>query len=340
MKFMNMKRFGSIAMAGALALSLASPAFAASTQPKNSTIITGGYEDIPISVTVPTTGTAKINPYGLPVKMAKSDETTATISGQQITHEVLAVRNNGDVALDMSVKSFLVVPKGEVAITTAKDTGKGMKVDLQVAGLNDAKYAVSSADETLQDKLIDAFASPATWASAATVNAPAVAAGGDGTGVTVGTGNNVATLGAATVADGEVTYGKDSIALFRLKGDMAQEPVDNSSAENPWDSADGFTATVVFKFAPVPPSAGDANVTVAISNTTATATFNAGTSGLTAVAYAWSSGTPATATISGNTANATITDAGAGTGSTSVITVTVTLSNGATITGTATYTAP
>lgn len=55
MKFMNKKRFGSTVMAGALALSLAAPAFAANN---TSTTITGAYADIPIAVSVPTTGTA------------------------------------------------------------------------------------------------------------------------------------------------------------------------------------------------------------------------------------------------------------------------------------------
>lgn len=45
------------AMAGALALSLAVPAFAS-----NSTDITGTYQAVTIDVTVPTSGTAQINP--------------------------------------------------------------------------------------------------------------------------------------------------------------------------------------------------------------------------------------------------------------------------------------
>ena len=44
MKFMNTKRFASTVMAGVLTLSLAAPAFAASTQPKNSTVVEGTYK--------------------------------------------------------------------------------------------------------------------------------------------------------------------------------------------------------------------------------------------------------------------------------------------------------
>ena len=52
MKFMNTKRFASTVMAGVLTLSLAVPAFAASTQPKNSTVVEGTYKEIPIAVEI------------------------------------------------------------------------------------------------------------------------------------------------------------------------------------------------------------------------------------------------------------------------------------------------
>lgn len=336
MKFMNMKCFGSMAMAGVLALSLTVPAFAADP----TTTIEGGYEEIPIAVTVPTTGTANINPYGLPVKMGKSDESTVNITNQQITHEVLAIRNNGDVGLDVNVSSFVIVPKGDLEIANAKTTGKTIKVDLEVAGLNDPKYAVSSENESLNDLLIDAFASNATWAGVTPLTAPAAAKGTAASAITPAKSNAaLASLGASTVTADGVTYGNSSIALFRLKGDMAQSPVKTDGSDDPWASTDGFTATIVFKFTPTP-SAGDASVTVGITGTTATATFNAGTSGLTATSYAWDSSDTGVATVAGTTASGTITQVGGvTTGQTSVITVTVTLSNGAKVTGNATYTA-
>ena len=58
MKSMNLKRFASTALAGALALSMAVPAFAAG----NTTVISGAYEAVTLSVTVPTTGKAIIKP--------------------------------------------------------------------------------------------------------------------------------------------------------------------------------------------------------------------------------------------------------------------------------------
>ena len=339
MKFMNTKRFASTVMAGVLTLSLAVPAFAASTQPKNSTVVTGTYAEIPISVEVPTTGTAQINPYGLPVSVVKSTDATVDLVGQKITTRPLSVKNQGTVALEMGVSSFVVVPTGEVSIATSAGTEKEIKVDLQVAGLDDAALALSTDNERLGELLIDQFAADDTWDNAQSLAAPAAGVGDTAADITAATSGTtaLATLGAATVKGDLVTYGNDSIALFRLTGDLAQEPEKADGTANPWKNTDGFSATIVFKFVPAPPSAGDASVTVNIAATTAAATFNAGTSGLTVKSYAWSSDDTSVATVSGTAASGTITQVGTA-GQTAEITVTVTLSNGSTITGSATYT--
>lgn len=340
MKFMNTKRFASTVMAGVLTLSLAAPAFAASTQPKNSTVVTGAYKEIPIAVEVPTTGTAQINPYGLPVTITKSDEKTVDLVSQKITTRPLSIKNQGSVDLDLGVSSFVVVPKGDVSIATTADTDKAIKVDLEVAALDDAALALSTENEKLGDLLIDKFAADATWTGAGSLGAPAAAKGDTAADITAEkTTNPLATLGAATVKGDLITYGNDSIALFRLKGDLAQEPTSGA-----WKDTDGFEATIVFKFTPATPapSAGDAavtlnNATLTLDNTTTTsgtlnATFAAGTSGLTVASYAWSVDDTTVATIGGSTtATETVTYAGAGA---AVVTCTVTLSNGATVSAT------
>lgn len=351
MKFMNMKRFGSVVMAGALALSLAVPAFASGATPAadpNTTKVEGAFKDIEINVVVPESGNAQINPYGLPVSISKADMTTADIVDQKITSLPLTLRNQGTVDLDVNA-SLLVAPKGDVSIVaaaTALGTGKNVKVNLEVAGLNSADYAVSTMDTTLEDKLVDAFVDDDTWTSAETLAAPAYAKGATTAPAAAKSASALATLGAAVDEMGMVTYGNDSIAVFRLTGDVNEEPqkaaTGGGTEDDPWKENDGFTATIVFKFKPhqTPPSAGDASVTVSISGTTATATFSAGTSGLTAASYAWSSDTTSTATVTGTTATGTITqDGGATAGDTAEISVVVTLSNGATVTGSATYTA-
>ncbi len=249
MKYMNTKRFASTVMAGVLTLSLAVPAFAADTQPKNSTVVEGTYQEIPISVEVPTTGTAQINPYGLPVTITKSDEKTVDLVGQKITTQPLNIKNLGTTALDVGA-TLAVLPEGGVSIDTAAGTDKQIKVELEVVGLNDETLAVSSTSTKLEDMLIDKFAAAATWENAKKLQAPTAAK--NATTVTPSESDDddpLATLGAATVRGEIITFASDSIALFRLTGDLAQSPKNGSTA-NPWEDADGFTATVVFKFVP------------------------------------------------------------------------------------------
>lgn len=333
MKFMNKKRFGSTVMAGALALSLAAPAFAANN---TSTTITGAYTDIPIAVSVPTTGTAQINPYGLPVTITKSNDTTVDLVGQQITTKPLSVKNQGTVSLDMGVSSFLVTPTGDISIAAAKNAEKEIAVNLEVAGLDDTTLAVSSDSENLDNLIIDAFADEDSWANAITLPAPAFAKGG--TAPNPANKNNMAVLGAVTPKSEGFTYGRKSIALFRLTGKLAEEPV-NAGAADPWKETDGFSAAIVFKFTPH----ADVAASVALDNSSLTAsiaagnsgsltaTFNPGDTDLTVTSWAWTSDTPATAVATGSTANGALTYVAAGS---AIITVTATLSDNSTVTAT------
>lgn len=302
---------------------------------------------------VPTTGTAQLNPYGLPVNVAISEEAVTPITGQKITTQPLSIKNIGTVKLDVK-GTLLVKPTGDVSIDTAKGnnadgTSKTIAVSLEVVGLDDNKYKVSADDEGLVFALNAAFAADATWTNKQSLAAPAYAKGGTAPAAAKST-NAMATLGAATVADDVITFGKDSIALFRLSGDLNEEPVKAATSpatgtvDFPWTTEDGFEAKIAFKFTPHqdPPSAGDATLTMApttaslgsSSTTTAslTATFAAGTSGLTVASWAWTSSNTSAATVGGATSG-TVTVTYAGTGSTTV-TCTATLSNGATLTAT------
>lgn len=347
MKFMNMKRFASLVMASVLALSLAVPAFAADA-PAGQVTISGSYEDIPISVSVPTTGTAQINPYGLPVEFALSDTITkVSVSGEQITSAPLSIRNQG--ATKLSVNATLAVDTTgtdngvivkEADLTTQK--GKEINLALQVAGLSDNKYAVSSLDTDLEDNIIKAFADKATWASAKSLKAKDTDAGTALADADVAkSANALAVLGAATVeAGGLVTYSKDSIAVFRLTGKLNESPVKTVSGDDvddPWTAADKFSATVVFKFKP----AKGASVTLdkakldlgltANNSNTVTATFVAGDTGLTVKSYAWTSDST---TVLNSLTNATTATVGvsAKAAGTATLTCLVTLSDDSTIT--------
>lgn len=260
MKFMNMKRFASTVMAGVLTLSLATPAFAT-----GNVLITGTYADIEIAVEVPTTGTAQINPYGLPVTIDKSDRTSVDLVDQKITTQPMSIKNQSSIPLEIGA-SVTAVPKGDVEIKTsvaAADKGKQISLELQVAALNDSTLAVPTTDRTLEDKLIDKFAADATWASLATANKgvfPAAAKGAT-TAPTPTAYSGLATVGAATIEGNIITYGPKSIALFRLDGFLneAPEKTENSKqVADPWAAADGFEATVAFTFKP----AAKLNVTV------------------------------------------------------------------------------
>lgn len=252
MKFMNMKRFASTVMAGVLTLSLVTPAFATSN-----VVITGTYEDIDIAVEVPTTGTAQINPYGLPVTIDKSDRTSVDLVDQKFTTQPMSIKNQSSIPLEIGA-SVTAVPKGDVEIKTtvaAADKGKQISLELQVAALNDSALAVPTTDRTLEDKLIDKFAAEATWAGLTTANKgmfPAAAKGAT-TAPTPTSCPGLATVGAATIEGNIITYGPKSIALFRLGGFLneAPEKTENSKqVPDPWATADGFEATIAFTFKP------------------------------------------------------------------------------------------
>lgn len=260
MKFKNMKRFGSIVMAGAMALSLVVPAFAEAAANPNQTVVDGGYVATPISVIVPATGSATINPYGLPVVVsAKADGTAISIADQQITNVPMYIGNYGTTPLDVNA-SLLVKPEGGVSIKgsalAAADKGKEMNVTLEIAGLNDDAYKQSIESEALVLALHEKFADDATWDGLVAANkltAPAYTKGATTAPAAAKSSAKLATLGAATVEGEAITYGPKSIALFRLVGEMREEPEKTESGnqvEDPWTTEDGFEATIVFKFKP------------------------------------------------------------------------------------------
>lgn len=267
---MKFKKIGSLALSGALALSLAVPAFAADTTPNTTTTITGAYQDVIIDVTVPETGTVVINPYGLPIEYTKSDDTVAKITGQQITTAPMAIMNNTDLDLSVSVTvtgtaqgSLKFSPTSNAESTTAANNAFVYLQASQLTIANDATGMTSKADdsETLSDAVIDGAVA---WA-AAEYNADTDVV----VGTTKATKDGFVTLKAATVtpadnsdADSPVpaftTYKTGSIALVRLAGDLSpvvKTPWKESKAESSEGAGDavvgdGFTVKVAYTFAP------------------------------------------------------------------------------------------
>ena len=225
MKFMNLKRFASTALAGVLALSMAAPAFAAS----NTTTIDGAYQAITLDVTVPTTGSAIINPYGLPYELG----TNVSVSGQQITTGApLMVENRSSVALSASV-SITATAKGaftfEETATTISGTETANKgvVKFQIFPAEGVDEAAAKKEATL----LPLFAALDDEDPAGEVQLKSSAAV---------TGTDLIVL-----REGEGGKLQDGgAAFFRLAGEVAKKPT------TAWVAADGFTAAIAFTFEP------------------------------------------------------------------------------------------
>lgn len=286
MKFMNMKRFASTAMAGALALSLAVPAFAAGGQ----TVIAGTYEAIDLSVTVPATGKAIINPYGLPYKLNADN----SVSGQQITTAApLLIQNKSAVALVVTANlkgeaSTGVTLEDNTASTDYTiETDKKLRVEFQAFEAD----GVDTNNATDMDVLIPKFI--ALEDGDAALKGDVTTTAGDAT------GNLVLREG----KDGELQNG--GAAFIRLSGEVAKK------AE--WATTDTFTATVAFTFEPgaYSKSAGEIDAgsvdlaNFAAANSPATLSLTpALPTGVTATSTEWTSSDEACVKVTKNTADA------------------------------------
>lgn len=223
MKFMNLKRFASTALAGALALSMAVPAFAAA----NTTVISGAYEAVTLSVTVPTTGKAIINPYGLPYKLSAD----YSVSNQQITTAApLLIQNKSDVALAVTAN---LKGQASTGVTLEAD---GVTPDY--SGVTDKKLhvtfqafeaaGVDTNNATDNDILIPKFIALENGDAKLTGDVTTTAA--DATG----------TLVLREGKDNELQNG--GAAFIRLSGEVAKKAA--------WATTDTFTATIAFTFEP------------------------------------------------------------------------------------------
>ena len=119
---MNFKKLISTAMAGAMALSLSVPAFAAAnsnTSLEQNTAITGTTQAPTIKITVPAAGTVTVNPYKMAVSVGGSDVTDQIISATQF------IENASDVALKVSAE-VTGTAAGNLAFATASTQTKAV----------------------------------------------------------------------------------------------------------------------------------------------------------------------------------------------------------------------
>lgn len=222
MKYTSLKRFGSVALAGAMAMSMSAPAFAA-----NDTTITATYTPIQLRVVVPATGTAIINPYGLPFQMGE-----ATISGEQITTSApLVLQNKSSVALAVTANVKGTPTTGvtleAASASTDYSTATDKKMHVQFEAFTADELTALNVSDT--DVIRPMFA--ALDSDDAVMTGDLLTTAADATGTLV--------LREAD-ADGELQSG--GAAFYRLSGEVARKAA--------WADGDKFDATIAFTFEP------------------------------------------------------------------------------------------
>lgn len=310
MKSTYFKRFASSALAGVMALSMAAPAFAAG----DTTVVTGTYTPITLDVTVPSTGKAVINPYGLPLELA---EGINVVNEKISTAAPLMVENRSAVALKVGVKEVVGIPKGElqlVATDPATDeTAKKAHVVFQMFPADGIKEDNYENETTVATAFAALKKDQGGHDSAKDVNVmPA-----SGTPAKGESKDNIIQLEAGTT-DGKLKDG--GAAFFRLSGEVAKKAS--------WAATDGFTAKIVFSFEPnvsdgsddggddggddgettTPPSiaaAGGVTTVGAAADLTLTLTPNL-PEGVTVGTWNWTSSDTSKATVSGSGTTATV----------------------------------
>lgn len=272
----TMKRLASLAMTGALALSISAPAFAATTgtmtapAPGKSTKITATYEEATVDVLVPATATAIINPMGIGYDVAKSDSKKVSFTGQVCTVP-MALYNKSSFDVNVGATASATINQSAVpmrlATATTKaqgtegqddyvpaQTSKSAFVQLEVVTAPAAIKTSGGADEsdgTLNDNIIVESAKATTWNGVAadkklTIGTRAVSV------------NDMVTLKKALFDSTSGAFdGFDvgSIALFRLTGDCVENPnggwLKADATATPAVVGDGFVADITFSFKPV-----------------------------------------------------------------------------------------
>lgn len=229
----NLKRFVSIVLASVLVLGLAAPAFA------EETTIEGAYQAVTLKVTVPQTGSAIINPYGLPIKLGEK-----SISGEQITTgAALLVKNQSQVALRM-IPEVKVTPKGGVKIITDKtyvDTPDTVATDnVYVVQKNVCVYfeafeapTVTDDTETATKNNLFAALKSEDAAISKVMQEEAYEVDPDTDGELILKQGN---------SEGKTQRG--GAAWIRLSGAVAKKPT------TAWSADDGFTASIKYTFEP------------------------------------------------------------------------------------------
>lgn len=268
---MKSKKLMSLALASALALSLAAPAFAASN---TATDITATYAAPVISVDVPRTAAAFINPLGLDIEVDSTNG--VTLSGRQIISAPMALKNKGASDLQVGATVSVEVNDGSDLRFVSTSTG----------GASAATKSVFAYIQAIQEKTLVGTESANGGVEAADIaeaygnwEASAYDATKD---IVVNSAlpaskDNLVILRAADVTGTTFnSYKAGSVALVRLAGDCTStlttgdgwiETQTTGSGASAVTTGDGFKVNVAYTFKPATVEKFDVTVDTALTTT-------------------------------------------------------------------------
>jgi len=240
---MKFKKFASAVMAGVMALSLTAPAFASSGKVD----VTGAINLPTINVVLPTAASLTLNPYGLNVKLSKTDTEGVT---DKVISPTMYVKNLSNIGLQVKATVAGTVGKGSTAefltsAPTAASTDKGAYVYVLFNIQDDATTELEAPAST---------PTPGTTHGTALVNV--VADGDDPTEVTGYELDATASTTPATINQLAPTAGKEpaegGVLAIRFFGDAVASPKDHDGNLIPWTDKDTLSASIAFTFEVVP----------------------------------------------------------------------------------------
>lgn len=217
---MKCKKLATLALAGAMTLSLAAPAFASGnteTSLTQSSAITGTTQAPTIKITVPATGSVVVNPYKMEVLPTGGTAGTDEVQ-DQIVSATQWIENASDVAIKVSAAVSATV-SGNAKLATATTvstkpvTTNSIYLYLEAKPTDDGTTAV------------------ADWSGA--VTAVAAAKG------------TVKELGTLAKGDGTDAGSTGGYMAYHLAGDAVEAPA------VAWTANDKVDVTIAFTFAPV-----------------------------------------------------------------------------------------
>jgi hypothetical protein len=244
------KKLASLAMAGVMTMSLAAPAFAATTKENTtnrSLKVTAAYQAVTINVVVPTTGTVVIDPYKLPVSVGtKEDGSDITIKDQQIVTKPLAVKNQSDIDLDVNIATttaltgnLKLATKSDEIVTTGDNITTTNTAFVYVNVL--ASDLTGNTDKVTEAAIVEDYAGKTVteYADDNAGKTQLVLKSGSQT-MTAAATLTKSTLDSGTFSE----YAAGSIAYIQFGGICVQNP------KTAWTTKDGLTCTMAFTFTP------------------------------------------------------------------------------------------